>query len=65
MTDAGYSDKEAAEIRDEVAHYEQVREEIKLASGDYVDMKVFEPAMRHLLDTYIKADEGTCRRSMT
>jgi len=31
---------------------------VKLASGDYVDMKVFEPAMRHLLDTYIRAEES-------
>lgn len=58
MTDARYSEKEAQEIKEEVTYYEQVREEIKLASGDYVDMKVFEPAMRHLLDTYIKADES-------
>jgi type I restriction enzyme R subunit len=34
-----------------VRHFEQVREEVKLASGDYLDMKMFEPAMRHLLDT--------------
>ena len=38
----------------------KVREEVKLASGDYVDMKLFEPAMRHLLDTYIRA--GKARR---
>ncbi len=31
---------------------------MKLASGDYVDMKVYEPAMRHLLDTYIRAEES-------
>ena len=29
---------------------------MKLASGDDVDLKQFEPAMRHLLDTYIQAD---------
>ena len=34
----------------EVTHYENVRQEIKLASGDYVDLKVYEPDMRHLLD---------------
>ena len=31
---------------------------MKLASGDYVDMKMFEPAMRHLLDTYIRAEDS-------
>ena len=58
MHEAGYSDTETAEIKAEAEHYEKVRMEIKLASGDYVDMKVFEPAMRHLLDTYIRAEES-------
>jgi len=58
MLDAGYSEEDAKEIKGEVSHYEKVREEVKLASGDYVDMKVYEPAMRHLLDTYIRADDS-------
>ena len=58
MEVAGYSASEAQEVRDEVDHYEKVRKEVKLASGDYVDLKVFEPAMRHLLDTYIRAEES-------
>lgn len=58
MLKAGYSHSEAQEIREEVDHYEKVRQEIRLASGDYVDMKMFEPAMRQLLDTYIRADHS-------
>jgi type I restriction enzyme R subunit len=58
MTEAWYSAAEAAEVRAEVDHFEKVREEVKLASGDYVDMKLYEPAMRHLLDTYIRAEES-------
>lgn len=58
MQQAGYSEAEAATIKAEVEHYEKVREEVKLASGDYIDMKMYEPAMRHLLDTYIRADES-------
>jgi type I restriction enzyme R subunit len=58
MFDAGYTEAEAQAIKTEVDHYEKVREEVKLASGDYVDMKMFEPAMRHLLDTYIRAEES-------
>lgn len=58
MREAGYSNSEAQEIKAEVEHYEAVRQQIKLASGDYVDMKMFEPAMRHLLDTYIRAEES-------
>jgi len=58
MIEAGYSAEEARRIRAEVEYYEKVRQEVKLASGDYVDMKMFEPAMRHLLDTYIRAEES-------
>ena len=58
MGDAGYSEADAQEIKAEVSHYETVRQEVKLASGDYVDMKMYEPAMRHLLDTYIRAEES-------
>ena len=58
MQEAGYSEAETQEIRKEVDHYESVRKEIKLASGDYIDLKMYEPAMRHLLDTYIRADES-------
>ena len=58
MTEAGYTEAERLVIRDEVDHYEKVRQEVKLASGDYVDLKVFEPAMRHLLDSYIRAEDS-------
>ena len=58
MSAAGYSESEVQEIKAEVRHYETVRQEVKLASGDYVDMKMYEPAMRHLLDTYVRADES-------
>ena len=56
MREAGYSDVETQKIKAEVDHYEKVRQEVKLASGDYIDMKMYEPAMRHLLDTYIRAE---------
>ena len=58
MQKAGYTDTEAQEIKKEVTDYEYIRQEIKLASGDYVDLKVYEPDMRHLLDTYIRAEES-------
>ena len=58
MRQSGYSDAEARQIKAEVDHYEKVRQEVKLASGDYIDLKMYEPAMRHLLDTYIRAEES-------
>ncbi|MCY4648648.1 MAG: type I restriction endonuclease subunit R [Gammaproteobacteria bacterium] len=58
MLEAGYTEAERLAIREEVAHFENVRREIKLASGDAVDLKALEPAMRHLLDNYIRADDS-------
>ncbi len=58
MPQAGYTAGQAAAVHDEVVHYEKVRQEIKVASGDYLDMKSYEPAMRHLLDTYVRAEES-------
>lgn len=58
MSIAGFSRNEAQKIKKEVTHYLDVRQEVKLASGDYIDLKAYEPAMRHLLDTYISAEES-------
>ena len=58
MNAAGYSTAEAQKIKEEVVHYENVSQEIKLASGDYVDLKAYEPDMRHLIDTYIRAEQS-------
>ena len=58
MPEAGYTGPETETIRREVAYYTNLRDEIKLASGDYIDLKLYEPAMRHLIDSYIRADES-------
>lgn len=56
MQEAGYTNEEVESIRAEVAKFERLRYDIKLTSGDLLDMKRFEPAMRHLLDMYVRAD---------
>jgi len=58
MEEAGYSITESENILKEIKHYENARAEIKLASADYIDLKAYEPAMRHLIDTYISAEES-------
>ncbi|MGR9117292.1 MAG: type I restriction endonuclease subunit R, partial [Gammaproteobacteria bacterium] len=58
LDDTGYTAEQAAKVKQDVEHFNKVREEVKLASGDYVDMKLYEPAMRHLLDTYIRAEDS-------
>jgi len=58
MADADYLPEEIASIKAEVVHFDKVREEIKIRSGDHLDMKQYEPAMRHLIDTYIRAEDS-------
>lgn len=58
MEKAGFTKAQAEAISKEVKHFEQVRMEVKLASGDYIDLKKYEPAMRTLVDRYISASES-------
>lgn len=58
MKEAGYTDKEIEVIKSDTKHFENLRKEIQLASGDYIDLKQYEPAMRHLIDSYIGAEES-------
>jgi len=58
MSKAGYKNEKISTIRDEVKHFEQVRIEIRLASGDYIDLKKHEPDMRMLIDRYVSASES-------
>ena len=55
MTEAGYSATETEAIRKEIAHYANVRDEVKLGAGEDIDFKQYEAGMRFLLDTYIQA----------
>jgi len=56
LIDAGYSEQQAEKIRVDVEFYSKVRDEVKIASGDLVDMKQFEPGMRQMLDLWVDAD---------
>jgi type I restriction enzyme R subunit len=54
---AGYDAADIARIKRELNHYLNVREIIRKASGETLDVKAYEADMRHLIDTYIEADE--------
>ena len=56
LTEAGYSDAEAAALRKEVEFYSEIRSAIKKHSGEELDIKPYEADMRHLLNTYVQAD---------
>jgi len=58
MVAAGYTQSQAEAIKKEVQYFENVRNEIKQGSGDFIDLKLYEPAMRHLIDSYIQAKDS-------
>jgi type I restriction enzyme R subunit len=58
LAEAGYSTQQSEDLKQEVKHYFDAREAIKLASGDYSDAKALEPAMRHIFDQYIRANDS-------
>jgi type I restriction enzyme R subunit len=54
---AGYSADDVSRIKKKLDHYLNVREIVRRASGETLDLKPYEADMRHLIDTYIEADE--------
>jgi len=57
LDQAGYNQTEIADIKRSVDFYVKLREEIKNASGETLDMKTYEADMRHLIDNFIQAEE--------
>ncbi|MBR30774.1 MAG: restriction endonuclease subunit R [Spirochaetaceae bacterium] len=53
---AGYSDAEIGSLQRELRDYVALRDMIRLASGETLDLKPYEADMRHLIDTYIQAE---------
>ncbi len=54
---AGYTAADISRIKERTNHYLNVREIIRKASGESLDLKPYEADMRFLIDTYIEADE--------
>jgi len=54
---AGYTTAGISRIKRQVDYYLCVREIIRKASGESLDLKAYEADMRHLIDTYIEADD--------
>lgn len=58
LEEAGYSQQEIEEIRELIDQYTKLREVVRNASGETIDLKPYEADMRHLIDTYIEAEES-------
>lgn len=57
MEQAGYSPQSIDSIKRDIDRYLKLREVIRQASGETIDLKAYEADMRHLIDTYIEASE--------
>jgi type I restriction enzyme R subunit len=58
LPEAGYGAVEVRAVEQEVERAVALRETIRQASGETLDLKTYEADMRHLIDTYIKAGEA-------
>src|SRR5207237_9476088 len=56
LPDAGYTETDIEKIKRNLNSYIKLREIIRQASGETIDLKAYEADMRHLIDTYIQAD---------
>ena len=57
LAQAGYTDNDVRRIKSKLEHYLDVRDIVRQASGETLDLKPYEADMRHLIDTYIEAKE--------
>ena len=58
LPQAGYNDSQIIGIKRKVDQYLKLREIIRQASAETIDLKAYEADMRHLIDTYIEAEEA-------
>lgn len=56
--EAGYKEKQIKHFKDRLDFFLNVREIIRIASNEIIDLKQYEADMRFLLDTYIRAEES-------
>lgn len=56
LPEAGCDETRIVRIKKDLNGYVKLREIIRQASGETIDLKAYEADMRHLIDTYIQAD---------
>lgn len=57
LVTAGFTAAEVDEIKRLIAEYVKLRDMIRNAAGETLDLKTYEADMRHLIDSYIEAKE--------
>lgn len=59
VSDYNYTESQVNKLRTDISNYNKIKEMIKLASCDYIDLKPYESDMRYILDSYIRAEDTT------
>ena len=57
LVEAEYTESETERIKADLDRYVKLRDVVRYASGEVLDIKPYEADMRHLIDTYIQAEE--------
>lgn len=58
MDKIGYSAAQRVKFEEQVNFYVTLKETIGRASADFIDLKMYEPGMRYLIDNYIEAGDA-------
>lgn len=58
MDDVGYTSAQRAKFEEQVDFYVKLKEDIGRHSADFIDLKMYEPGMRYLIDNYIEAEDA-------
>jgi type I restriction enzyme, R subunit len=53
-----FAEHQLKRLKEEVTDFHNASKEVKLASGDYVDLKQYEADMRYIIDNYISAESS-------
>ena len=56
--DVGYSKEQQEKYNKLVKEFVDLKDEIGLSSGDFIDLKQYDSAMHHLIDNYISASDS-------
>lgn len=56
--DVGYTKEQQETYNRLVKDYMDLKDEIGLSSGDFIDLKQYDSSMRHLIDNYIRAEDS-------
>ena len=58
LAEAGYTEPQGQALVADAQHYTEVRAAIKNHAGEEMDIKPYEADMRHLINTYIRAEDA-------